>query len=102
MVSHRSKALRRHPSLLQPVFVRASWEGIVDLRNPASSDLVRERDDHVFGEHTRATTGSDYFPNDDDFPDIGNLFINDLADGANGSAPAAQYAIQSSLFTIML
>ena len=78
---------RRFPSLLHPVFRRAPVEGTVGLRNPASCDPVRERGDQVFGERTRATTGFEFFPNDDFFPDIANLFI-DMGD-VHGSAAAA-------------
>ena len=50
------------------------------------------------------TTGCDFFPNDDFFPDIDNLFIDDMGDtgDGNGSAPAAMYVIRSSLFHILL
>ena len=35
------------------------------------------------------------------FPDLGNLFINDMSDNINhiGSAPAVQYVILSSWFS---
>src|SRR6187399_2715224 len=67
MVSHRSKILRRHSSLLHPSFRRAPEEGTAGLRNPASCDLVRERGDQVFGESSRSTADNDHFPNDDFF-----------------------------------
>ena len=103
MVSHHSRSLRRHPSLLHPSFRRAPREGTAGLLNPASRDLVRERGDQVFGERTRATAGSDDFLDDDFFPDLGNLFLNDMGDNINGgSTPAASYAILSSLYEIML
>jgi hypothetical protein len=104
MVSHRSRSLRRHPSLLHPSFRLAPREGTAGLRNPASRYPVRERGDQVFGELTRATAGCDEFANDNFFPDLGNLFINDMAQNitAGGSTPAAPYAILSSLFEIML
>ena len=78
--------------------------GTAGLRNPASCDPVRERGDQAFGERTRATAGCDYFPNDDFFPDIGNLFIDDMGDtgDGSGSAPAAMYVIRSPLFMIVL
>ena len=36
------------------------------------------------------------------FPDLGNLFINDMSDNINhiGSAPAVQYVILSSWFSL--
>src|SRR6266498_1273877 len=80
------RALHRRPSLSHPVFQRAPRDGTVGLRNPASCNPVRERGDQVFGERSHATTGpsddttaaEDFFPNDDFFPDIGNLFIDDM------------------------
>ena len=38
------------------------------------------------------------------FPDLGNLFINDMSDNINhiGSAPVVQYVILSFLFEIMV
>ena len=103
MVPPRSRSLRRRPSLLHPFFRRAPLGGTAGLRNPASRDPVRERGDQVFGERTRTTAGSDYFPDDDFFPDVGNLSINDMGDnGASGSTPTAPYVICSSLFEIML
>ena len=107
MVSRRpnSKPLRRSfPSLLHPVFRHAPVEGIVGLRNPASCDPVWERGDQVFGERTRATTGIEFFPNDDFFPDIGSLFINDMGDNvnANASAAATLYELLIFLFEIFL
>ena len=92
MVSRRSSSKflrRRFQSLLHPVFRRTPVEGTVGLRNPASCDPVRERGDQVFGERTRATTGTEFFPNDDFFPDIGSLFINDMGDNVNATASAA-------------
>ena len=107
MVARRpsSRTLRRRlPSLLHPVFRRASAEGTVGLRNSASCDPVRERGDQVFGECTRATTGIEFFPNDDFFPDIGSLFIDDMGDNinANASAAAALYAFLIFLFHTLL
>ena len=63
------------------------------------------RRDHVFGESNRSTA-DDHFPNDDFFPDLGNLFLNDMADNGNanssGSAPAAQYVFLSVLYEMFL
>ena len=106
MVSQRSKPLCRHSSLLQPSFRRAPREGTVGLRNPASCDPVRERGDQVFGESNRLTVDGDYFPNDDFFPDIGCLFIDDdMTDTGNNTAAttaAATYALLSHLYEILL
>ena len=105
MVSHhRSRSLRRQASLLHPSFRRAPREGTAGLRNPASRDPVRERGDQVFGERTRATAGSDDFANDDFFPDLGNLILDDMGDNVNagGAAPAAPYVILSFLFEIVV
>ena len=105
MVSHCSKHLRRHSSLLHPSFRRAPREGTAGLRNPASCDPVRERGDQVFGERNRATADGDHFPNDDFFPDLGNLFLDDMGDTGNnssGSASAAQYVYLSVLYEIFL
>ncbi|KAK1662259.1 hypothetical protein QYE76_050418 [Lolium multiflorum] len=80
-----SRALRRRSRLLHPVYRRAPLDGTAGLRNPVSCDPVRERGDKVFGERSTATAGfnidteaDDYFPNDDFFPDISNLF-SDMA-----------------------
>src|ERR1041385_8074871 len=100
-----SRSLRRRPSLLHPFFRRAPQEGTAGLRNSASRDPVRERGDQVFGERTRATADSDddYFSDDNFFPDVGSLSINDMGDtNTSGSTPAAPYVICSSLFEIML
>ena len=53
-----------------------------------------------FGERTRVTAGSDDFTNDDFFPDLGNLFLNDMGDNlnTNGAAPVAPYVFLSFLF----
>ena len=105
MVSHhRSRSLRRQASLLHPSFRRASGEGTAGLRNPASRDPERERGDQVFWECTRATAGSDDFTNDDFFPDLGNLVLDDMGDNVNagGAAPAAPYVILSFLFEIVV
>src|ERR1041385_2067802 len=91
----RSRSLHRRSSLLHPFFRRAPQEGTAGLRNSASRDPVRERGDQVFGERTRATADSDdYFSDDDFFPDVGSLSINDMGDTNNntsGSTPAAPY-----------
>ena len=52
-----------------------------------------------FGERTLATTSSDDFTDDDFFPDLGNLFLNDMGDNlnANGAAPVAPYVFLSFL-----
>ena len=106
MVLRHSKPLRRHSSLLHPSFRRAPQEGTAGLRNPASCDPVRERGDQVFGESNRSTADGDYFPNDDFFPDIGSLFIdNDMTDTGNNTAAttaAATYASISHLYEISL
>ena len=105
MVSHhRSRSLRRQASLLHPSFRRAPGEGTEGLRNPASRDPVRERGDQVFGKRTRATAGSDDFANDDFFPDLGNLILDDMGDNVNadGASPAAPYVILSFLFEIVV
>ena len=105
MVSHhRSRSLRRQASLLHPSFRRALGEGTAGLRNPASHDPVRERGDQVFGEHTRATAGSDDFVNDDFFPALGDLILDDMGDNVNasGAAPAVPYVILSFLFEIVV
>src|SRR3989337_332245 len=101
---HRSRTLRRHPSLLHPSFRRAPREGTAGLQTPASGEPVQERGDQVFWERTRVTAGSDDFANDNFFPDLGNLFINDMADNTNagGSVPAAPYVTLSLLFEIIL
>ena len=56
------------------------------------------------GERTLATAGSHDFTNDDFFPDLGNLFLNDMGDNlnANGAAPVAPYVFLSFLFEIMV
>ena len=44
-----------------------------------------------FGERTLVTASSDDFTDDDFFPDLGNLFLNDMGDNlnANGAASVA-------------
>ena len=83
------------PSLL------SACTGTTDLQNPASRDPARERGDQVFGERTRATAGSDDFANDDFFPDLGNLILDDNLN-ADSAAPAAPYVILSFLFEIVV
>ena len=57
-----------------------------------------------FGERTLATAGSHDFTNDDFFPDLGNLFLNDMGDNlnANSAAPVAPYVFLSFLFEIVV
>ena len=57
-----------------------------------------------FGEHTLATAGSHDFTDDDFFPYLSNLFLNDMGDNlnANGAAPAAPYVFLSFPFEIMV
>ena len=51
-------------------------------------------------ERTLATAGSHDFTDDDFFPDLSNLFLNDMGDNlnANGAAPVAPYVFLSFLF----
>ena len=57
-----------------------------------------------FGERTLATAGSHDFTDDDFFPDLGNLFLNDMGNNlnANGAAPVAPYVFLSFLFEIVV
>ena len=57
-----------------------------------------------FGERTPATASSDDFTDDDFFPDLGNLFLNDMGDilNANGAARVAPYVFLSFLFEIVV
>ena len=57
-----------------------------------------------FGERTLATAGSHDFTDDNFFPDLGNLFLNDMGDNlnANGAAPVAPYVFFSFLFEIVV
>ena len=50
------------------------------------------------------TAGSDDFANDDFFPDLGNLILDDMGDSVNtgGASPAAPYVILSFLFEIVV
>ena len=56
------------------------------------------------GERTLATAGSHDFTDDDFFPNLGNLFLNDMGDNlnANGAAPVAAYVFLSFLFEIVV
>jgi hypothetical protein len=84
-----------------------------------SCEPVRVRGDQVFGERFCATTDGitstdDSFPDEDFFPDISSLYIDDMADNAGANAntnlnananvnpPAAPYAICTHLFQFML
>ena len=106
-----SRALRRRSRLLHPVYRRAPLDGTAGLRNPVSCDPVRERGDKVFGERSSATAGldidteaDDYFPNDDFFPDISNLF-SDMAlnsDNANAGSSSGPYVFLPSFYEIMM
>ena len=55
-------------------------------------------------ERTLATAGSHDFTDDDFFPNLGNLFLNDMGDNlnANGAAPIAPYVFLSFLFEIVV
>ena len=68
---------------------------------PYSHSLLRsiQRTLLKFGKRTLATAGSD-----DLFPDLGNLFLNDMGDNlnANGAAPVAPYVFLSFLFEIVV
>ena len=57
-----------------------------------------------FVERTLATASSDDFTDDDFFPDLGNLFLNDMGDNlnANRAAPVAPYVFLSFLFEIVV
>ena len=57
-----------------------------------------------FGERTRVTVGSHDFTCDEFFPNLGNLFLNDMGDNlnANGAAPIASYVFLSFLFEIVV
>ena len=56
------------------------------------------------GEHTLVTAGSHDFTDDDFFPDLGNLFLNDMGDklNDNGAAPVVPYVFLSFLFEIVV
>ena len=57
-----------------------------------------------FVARTLATAGSDDFTDDHFFPDLGNLFLNDMGDNlnANSAAPVASYVFLSFLFKIVV
>ena len=57
-----------------------------------------------FGERTLATASSDDFTDDDFFPDLGNLFLNDMGDNlnANGAALIAPYVFLPFLIEIVV
>ena len=57
-----------------------------------------------FRERTLATPGSHDFTDNDFFPDLGNLFLNDMGDNlnANGAALVAPYVFLSFLFEIVV
>ena len=56
------------------------------------------------GERTLAAAGSHDFTDDDFFPDLGNLLLNDMGDNlnANGAAPVAPYVFLSFLIEIVV
>ena len=56
------------------------------------------------GERTLAAAGSHDFTDNDFFPNLGNLFLNDMGDNlnANGAAPVAPYVFLSFLFEIVV
>ncbi|EMS47649.1 hypothetical protein TRIUR3_02728 [Triticum urartu] len=88
-----SRSLTQSPTKILKFssLIHTHIEGTAGLRNPASCDPVRERGDQVFWERTRATAGSDDFANDDFFPDLGNLILDDMGNNVNAgdAAPAA-------------
>jgi hypothetical protein len=107
--------------LLHPLFRRAPDDGTVGLQNPASREPIRVRGNQVFGERLCATTDgitltNDSFPDEDFFPDISGLYIDDMVDdtgananlnantnlNANVNPPAALYAICTHLFQFVL
>jgi len=73
---------------------------------PYSHSLLRSirRALLTFGERTLATAGSHDFTDDDFFPDLSNLFLNDLSDklNTNDAAPVAPYVFLSFLFEIVV
>jgi hypothetical protein len=105
--------------LLHPLFWRASDDGTVGLRNPASREPVRVRGNQVFGERFCATTDGitstdDSFPDEEFFPDISGHYIDNMANDAGASTntnlnananvnpPAAPYAICTYLLQFLL
>lgn len=73
---------------------------------PYSHSLLRSirRALFKFGEHTLVTIGSDGFTDNDFFPDLGNLFLNDMGDNlnANVAAPITPYVFLTFLFRIVV
>ena len=55
------------------------------------------------GERTLVTAGIHDFTDDDFFPNLSNLFLNDMGDNlnANSAAPVAPYVFLSFLFEIV-
>ena len=114
-----SSTLRRRHRLPHPVRRRAPADGTVGLRNPTSREPVRVRGNQVFGERSRATTGTttsstgdEFLHRDNFFPDnldtfFGNLNMGDNDDTANAAAAAAaanaaKYVIRSRLLQFLL
>ena len=56
------------------------------------------------GEHTLTTAGSHDFTDEDFFPNLGNLFLNDMGDNLNttGAAPVAPYVFRSFMLEIVV
>jgi hypothetical protein len=89
--------------LLHPVSRCASRAGTVGLRSADACDLVRERDDKVFGKHFFATT--DFIMDMDEFfPDISNLYddMGNNTGNANGSSTVVPYFRIILLVEIMM
>jgi hypothetical protein len=88
---------------------RAPRARIVGLRSLDACDPVQESGDKVFWECFCATTdlimeADEFFPNDDFFPDISNLY-DDMGDNtgkANGSSSAVPYVLLILLDEIMI
>jgi hypothetical protein len=79
--------------LLHPLFRYAPDDGTVGLRNPTSCEPVWVRGNQVFGELFCETTDGimstdDSFPDEDFFPNISALYIDDMADDAGANANA--------------
>ena len=72
---------------------------------PYSHSLLRSiwRELLTFGERTLATASSNDFADDDFFPNLGNLFFNDMGNNlnANSATPIAPYVFLSFLFEIV-
>jgi hypothetical protein len=104
--------------LLHPLFRRASDDETVGLWNLASREPVRVRgkQERFYTTTDGITSTDDSFPDEDFFPDISGLYVDDMADNAGANAnlnananananlkenvnpPAAPYAICSYLF----